>query len=208
MATSEAPAGASLRGESLRRALDDQHGYVVLPRCIGDELRRRALRRLNLEILRCGLTSEQIWEWKHGTFWPTLRSEPEILALRTPLAAAVEPLPDERWGEAQLLLRFPDEADDWPLSPHVDELPQWATGVEYRAIFGVALTRSRSEDGCLAVWPGSHRGITGDPVLVEMDAGDVVVMHPALQHCSTLHRGGEIRYAVYLRLLGPTGSSG
>jgi ectoine hydroxylase-related dioxygenase (phytanoyl-CoA dioxygenase family) len=188
--------------DALRQALQTD-GYVVLKDAVPDDLLQAALRRLNLEILRCGITAEQIDEWKYATFWPTLRFEPEILALREPLAKILEPGDDEVWGDAQLLLRFPDEADEWPLTPHTDDLPEWADGREYQAIVGVALSRARAIDGCLAVWPRSHRGETSDETeLVELDPGDIVVMHPQLRHSSTLNRGGSIRYAVYIRLLG------
>jgi len=187
---------------ALRPALE-RDGYVVVKGAIPDDLVEGALRRLNLEILRCGITPEQIDEWKYATFWPSVRFEPEIVALREPLADLLEPQEGEVWGDAQLLLRFPDEAGDWPLTPHTDDLPEWADGRRYVAIAGVALSRSRARDGCLAVWPGSQRGEEPDDVeLVELDAGDVVVMHPDLRHSSTLNRGGSIRYAVYIRLLG------
>lgn len=180
-------------------------GYLVYRGAVPEDVLERALRRLNLEILRCGLSPEQIDEWKYATFWPTVRSEPEIVALRQPVAKVLRPADDEVWGDAQLLLRFPDEAEEWPLAPHTDELPEWAGDRRYEAIVGIALSRSRERDGCLAVWSGSHRGeADGGIDLVELDAGDVVVLHPDLQHSSTLNRGGTIRYAVYLRLLAAT----
>lgn len=177
-------------------------GYAVLRGAVPDDLVEAALRRLNLEILRCGITPEQIGEWKYATFWPTLRWEPEIVALRRPLEELVAPRPGETWGDAQLLLRFPDEADDWPLEPHVDDLPDGVDDRGYVAIFGVALSRSTSLDGCVTVWTGSHRGEEGEQEQVELDAGDVVALHPGVGHSSTLNRGGTIRYAVYFRLLG------
>jgi hypothetical protein len=208
MSTGHGPARAPSSGEDLRRALEEGAGYVVLPDAIDDDLIEAALRRLNLEILRCGITAQEIDEWKYATFWPSIRWDPAFLALLEPLAGVAEPRPDEMWGDAQLLLRFPDEADDWPLTPHVDDLPEWADGRRYEAIFGISLSRAAAVDGCLAVWPGSHRGEDGEPRLVELDRGDVVVMHPQLAHSSTLNRGGTIRYAVYFRLLsGPSPAS-
>lgn len=192
-----------MSGDELRRALNAGDGYVVLREAVPDDLLEAALRRLNLEILRCGITAQEIDEWKHATFWPSIRGDDEFLALREALAVIIEPREGEQWGDAQLLLRFPDEAPEWPLTPHVDDLPTWADGLRYEAIFGVSLTRASAADGCLAVWRGSHRGEPAEPELVELDRGDVVVMHPALQHSSTLNRGGSIRYAVYYRLLSP-----
>jgi len=181
-----------------------EHGFLVFRHHVDPGLVENALRRLNLEILRVGITAEQIDKWKYATYWPSIRDDQAFLDLREPVRDLLQPRDDEVWGDAQLLLRFPDEADDWPLTPHVDELPEWAGDRRYAAIAGVALSRSTLSDGCLAVWPGSHRGEPADePELVELDAGDVVVMHPDLQHSSTLNRGGSIRYAVYYRLLGP-----
>lgn len=189
----------------LQEELATGPGYVVIPQAVDERLVVAALRRLNLEILRCGLTARQIDEWKYTTFWPSLRWEPEILALRAPIEAIAPAREDEVFGEAQLLLRFPDEAEDWPVAPHVDDLPEWAGDRSYEMIFGVALSRASAVDGCLTVWPGSHRGEEHERVVVELEAGDVVVMHPEVGHSSTLNRGGTIRYAAYFRLLGAPG---
>lgn len=202
MSTGHPHARVQPSGDDLRRALETGEGYVVLPGAVDDDHVEQALRRLNLEILRCGITPQQIDDWKYATFWPSIRWEPELLALREPLDRIAERRPGEEWGDAQLLLRFPDEAPDWPLTPHVDDLPDWADDRGYEAIFGISLSRAAAIDGCLAVWPGSHRGEEAEPVLVELARGDVVVMHPQLAHSSTLNRGGSIRYAVYFRLLG------
>ncbi|HMC68457.1 MAG TPA: phytanoyl-CoA dioxygenase family protein, partial [Mycobacteriales bacterium] len=57
-------------------------------------------------------------------------------------------------------------------------------------------------DGTPHVWPGSHRGgRTGDPVPVPLEAGDALIMHPALEHSGSLNLGPTIRCAVYFRLL-------
>jgi hypothetical protein len=186
----------------LQAELAEGPGYVVLRGLLDTSLTDGALRRLNLEILRCGISAEQIDEWKYATYWPSIRWDPEILALRGPLQAVAPADDGEEWGDAQLLLRFPDEADDWPLTPHVDDLPEWAEAREYEMIFGVALSRASERDGCLTVWTGSHRGEDGERHLVELEPGDVVVLHPRVGHSSTLNRGGTIRYAVYFRLLG------
>jgi hypothetical protein len=188
--------------EELQDELATGPGFVVLRGLVDDDLIEDALRRLNLEILHCGITPEQIGEWKYATFWPTLRWEPEILAVRQPLERVAPAGPGEQWGDAQLLVRFPDEADDWPLTPHVDDPPEWSGVRSYEMIFGVALSRARAIDGCLTVWQGSHRGEVGERCLVELDPGDVVVLHPQVGHSSTLNRGGHLRYAVYFRLLG------
>jgi hypothetical protein len=203
MAADPPPTGPSRA--QLQAELDDGPGYVVLRGLVDPALVEGGLRRLNLEILRCGITAEQIDEWKYATYWPTIRWDSAILALRAPLQAIAPAGDAEEWGDAQLLLRFPDEAEDWPLTPHVDDLPEWADGRAYEMIFGVALSRASERDGCLTVWTGSHRGEDGERHLVELEAGDVVVLHPKVGHSSTLNRGGTIRYAVYFRLLGAPG---
>jgi hypothetical protein len=200
------PGLAAVRSRGAARAAEallPGSGWTVHRALVDDDLTERAVRRLNLEILRCGITAEQIEEWKYGTFWPSLRAEPEFLAVRDALEQVLRPVADEQWAPPQLLLRFPDEADEWPLTPHVDEVPDSARPLEYGAVAGIALSRSAATDGCLAVWPGSHRGEGSDPELVELERGDVVVMHPRLGHSSTLNRGGTIRYAIYFRLLTP-----
>lgn len=191
--------------QQLESQLATGPGYVVLRGLVGHDLVDAALRRLNLEILRCGLSAEQIEQWKHETFWPTLRWEDEVVALRRAVEAVVPAGPGEVWGETQLLLRFPDEATHWPLRPHVDALPAWAGDRTYEVVVGVALTRAHAVDGCLTVWGGSHRGEEGERHRVELDPGDVVVLHPRVGHSSTLNTGGSIRYAVYFRLLGAPG---
>lgn len=182
-------------------------GFVVLRRLVSDEAVEGALRLLNLEIVRRGLTPDEIGRCSQSTFFPHLRWEPDVLELRVPIEGALAPRQGEDWADPQLLLRFPDDAQDWPLTPHVDGLPPWASGRSYRAIAGVALTSSRDSDGCVAVWPGSHLGEQSTPRLVELDAADVLVMHPALWHSSTLNRGGRVRYAIYFRLLAAASSS-
>lgn len=186
--------------------LGGQPGYVVWRQLIPLEAIERTLRLLNLEIVRRGLTPEEIYHCGHSTFFPHLRWEPEILALRAPVEELLQPAPAEQWADAQLLLRFPDEAEEWPLTPHVDDLPPWAGDRSYKAIAGVPLSPSAVNNGCLVVWPGSHLGLVGSPTRVELDPGDVVVMHPALQHSGTLNTGGSVRYTVYFRLL--TASAG
>ena len=202
------PGGAAPSDDRAARSTDlgGQQGYVVWRQLIPLEAIERSLRLLNLEIVRRGLTPEEIYHCGHSTFFPHLRWEPDILALRALVEELLQPAPDEQWADAQLLLRFPDEAEEWPLAPHVDDLPPWAGDRAYKAIAGVPLSPSAANNGCLVVWPGSHLGRDGSPTRVELEPGDVVVMHPALQHSGTLNTGGSVRYAVYFRLL--TASAG
>lgn len=190
-----------VRPAAVEERLDEGAGFTVVRRLVPHDVVDEALRLLNLEIVRRGLTPEEISRCSHSTFFPHLRWEREVMDLRTCVERLVAPRPGEEWADAQLLLRFPDEAQEWPLTPHVDGPPPWGSDRGYRAIVGVALSPSRAVDGCVAVWPGSHVGVAGEPVRVELDPGDVVVMHPDLGHSSTLNRGGKVRYAAYFRLL-------
>ena len=182
-------------------ALAGGDGFLVWRQLLSQSLIDRALRVLNLGIVRHGLTPDEILRCAQSTFFPHLRWEHDVLALRGPIDRLLLPRPDEEWADSQLLLRFPDEAQAWPLTPHVDDLPPWAGDRSYRAIVGIPLSSSTSTNGCLVVWPGSHRREDRPPVAVELEPGDVVVMDPALRHTGTLNTGGSVRYAVYFRLL-------
>lgn len=186
---------------SFDAALSADPGFIIWRSVIPPHLVQGALRVLNLEIARSGLSADEIARCARSTFFPHLRWEPDILSLRDPIDRLLGRRADEEWADSQLLLRFPDEAEDWPLTPHVDEPPPWAGGRPYRAVVGVTLSSSMITDGCLTVWPGSHTGRAGAPLPLELEAGDAVVMHPQLQHSGTLNRGGNIRYVVYFRLL-------
>ena len=102
--------------------------------------------------------------------------------------------------DPQILLQPPDEAAEVTLEPHVDKEPDWAEGRKYARIVGVALSAAGPATGNLGVWPFDGR----DPVALEVEPGDVVVMHPRLPHTSGLNREGAIRYAVYFRFLQPS----
>lgn len=185
------------------RAEMDCHGYATVRDAVPLEITDAALRRLHIEVVRRGLTADEIREWSVTTFFPHLRWEPEILAVRDALEELVGVAPGEDWADTQLLCRFPDEAADWPLSPHVDGAPDWAPERPYSVVVGVALTPSRHDDGCLVVWPRSHRehACGGAPTRVELDPGGCVLMHPRLHHSSSLNRSPRPRWALYFRLL-------
>lgn len=184
----------------------DADGYVVLRQVVAPEATEAALRRLNLEIRRRGVSPEEIEEWQLGTFFPHLRWEPEIWGVLPPQAAELLGWQEgDDWADPQLLLRFPDEEQPWPLEPHVDELPPWAApGRVYRGIVGVALTPACAKDGAPVVWPGSHLRDTtsGDaPTALTLAPGDALVMHPQLGHSGSLNLGPSIRTTIYFRLL-------
>jgi hypothetical protein len=173
----------------------EQDGFTVLRRLVPAEARETALRRIHLELMRLGLSAEQIAAYHETKVWfPHLRWEPEILQL-------LEGMPAElREGELcdpQILLHLPDEATEWPLVPHTDTTPPWAGERPYRLILGVALTPGRVANGGLVVWPFGRE----EPEPVELEPGDVVLMHPQLPHCGCLNREGAIRYAIYFRFL-------
>lgn len=188
-----------------RRQLADV-GYVVLRRAVDPVAVTAGLRRLNLAIRRHGLTAEEIALCSLATFFPHLRWEPEVWAVLPPVAAELLGWQEgDQWGDPQILLRFPDEPQDWAFEPHVDSLPEWAAHRSYRGIVGVALTDTSARDGAACVWPGSHRGEPGPMTPVELAAGDALVMHPQLGHTGTLNLGCTIRTAVYFRLLAAAG---
>ena len=178
-------------------------GYVLLPGAVDATAVQAALRMLHLAIRRHGLTTDEIATCQESTFFPHLRWEPEVWGVLPPTAAEVLSWTEgDEWAEPQLLMRFPDEDQPWPLKPHVDQTPPWAGQRSYRGIVGVALTPAGERDGTPHVWPGSHRGSrTGDPVPVALKAGDALIMHPELEHSGSLNLGPTIRCAIYFRLL-------
>lgn len=178
-------------------------GFVVLRKAVSPEAVRAALRMLNLAIRRHGLSAEEIAQCQSATFFPQLRWEPQVWGVLPEGAGEVLGYADgDDWAEPQLLLRFPDEDQDWPLKSHVDVAPPWAQGRRYKGIVGVALTPAGPADGTPYVWVGSHRGsVSTDPVPVTLDAGDALVMHPSLKHSGSLNRGAQTRFAIYFRLL-------
>ncbi|MBW8801458.1 MAG: phytanoyl-CoA dioxygenase family protein [Streptomyces sp.] len=183
----------------------DTDGYTVLRQAVAPERLRAALRMLNLAIRRYGLTAEEIAECQAATFFPHLRWEPEVWGVLPPAAGEVLGMADgDEWAEPQLLLRFPDEDQPWPLQSHIDEAPPWAEGRRYKGIVGVALTPAGPEDGTPFVWAGSHRGpVDTAPQPVPLEAGDAIVMDPALEHSGSLNLGPSTRFAIYFRLLTP-----
>jgi hypothetical protein len=185
-----------------RQVLADE-GYVVLRGAVGEAAITAALRLLNLTIRLRGLTAEEINVCQQTTFFPHLRWDPEVWGVLPPAAAELIGWQEgDDWAEPQLLLRFPDEVQSWPLEPHVDQLPSWSDAKSYRGIVGIALSSAAANDGAPRVLPRSHRGEKLEPVPVPMAAGDALVMHPDLAHSGSLNLGSTIRYAIYFRLLG------
>jgi len=191
---------------SARTVLADQ-GYVVLRAAVDPDAVRAALRRLNLAIRHHGLSAADIRTCQLATFFPHLRWEPEIWGVLPPVAAELLGWQQgDDWGDPQILLRFPDEAQPWTFEPHVDSLPPGQEHRCYRGVVGVALTPAGAQDGAAWVWPGSHRGQPREMTPVELEAGDALVMHPQLGHTGTLNLGPTIRTAIYFRLLAGCGT--
>jgi hypothetical protein len=185
-----------------QRARFDEDGYLVLQQATAPERVIAARRLLYLSIRRHGLTPQEILDCQQSTFFPHLRWQPEIWGVLPPDAAELLGWTEgDEWAEPQILMRFPDEEQPWPLEPHLDESPPWAQGRPYRGIVGVALTAAGDVDGAVSVWPGSHQGRVSEPLSVPLAAGDALVMHPALQHSGSLNLGASIRSAVYFRLV-------
>lgn len=185
----------------LRRALDDD-GFVVLREAVEPGAVRSVVRRLNMAIRHHGLSADEIAEWQQSGFFPHLRWEPEVWGVLPPAAAELLGWQEgDQWGDPQILLRFPDEEQDWVFEPHVDRLPEWAADRHYRGIVGVALTSAGADEGVAAVWPGSHREAESPMTPVPLAAGDALVMHPQLGHTGTLNLGPTVRMAIYFRLI-------
>lgn len=160
-----------------------------------DPLIDDALRLLHLDLLERGASATELSEWLWGVHWfPHLRHRAEILAL-------AQALPKE-WTtgdfcEPQILLQFPHSGPDPEITFHRDREPDWADGRRYLRIVGVPLTPWRAENGGLLIEQD------GQPVPVELDPGDVVMMSPELQHSGGINHTGSIRYGVYFRWLTP-----
>jgi hypothetical protein len=170
-------------------------GYALLRGAVPAEAVDGALRHLHLDVVRNGLPAETLGEWLWAAHWfPHLKWD-------EPIAGLAEFLPDElRTGQMcdpQILLQPPDDCDDVALESHVDREPDWAEGRRYARIVGIALSAAGPTTGNLVVWPFGGR----EPQALEVEPGDVVVMHPQLPHTSGLNREGRIRYAVYFRYL-------
>jgi hypothetical protein len=173
-----------------------------LPEAVMPARVEAAMRRLLMELRWHGLTPQQAEEWSDGTFFPHLRWEPEIWATLPDVAAELFGWREgDDWAEPQLVMRFPDAEQQWRMQPHVDRLPEWATGRTYRGITGVALTAATARDGAPYVWPGSHRGADSEPMPLTLSPGDALFMHPQLRHSGGLNLGATIRTAIYFRLL-------
>jgi ectoine hydroxylase-related dioxygenase (phytanoyl-CoA dioxygenase family) len=185
----------------LRETLE-RDGYALVREAVSSDRIEAAIRRLNMAIRWEGLSADQVAEWSAGTFFPHLRWEPEVWAVLPIFAAEVFDQRDgDSWADPQLLMRFPDEDQPWPLEPHVDRVPEWADGRTYRGIVGVALTAAEPRDGAPYIWPASHRGISSEPVGLTLAPGDALFMHPQLGHSGGLNLGATIRTAIYFRLL-------
>jgi hypothetical protein len=172
-----------------------RRGYAVLRGAVPLEAVERALRHLHLDLVRNGLPADRLGEWLWAAHWfPERKWDDPIVALAGHLPAALR---DGQLCDPQILLQPPDDCDAVELVSHVDREPDWAAGRGYLRIAGIALSAAGPDDGGLVVWPFDAAG----PEALELEPGDVVVMHPRLPHASGLNRGGRIRYAVYFRFL-------
>ena len=195
---SAAPVPETIEVEAAPVAVQlERRGYAVLRDAVPAAAREDALRLLHLDFVRNGLPAERVGEWIWSAHWfPHLKWAPPVVALFTHLPAELR---DGELCDPQILLQPPDDSEDQPLVSHVDEEPEWAAGRRYLRIVGIALSRGHAGNGGLVVWPFDSEA----PVALELEPGDVVVMHPQLPHASGLNREGAIRYAVYFRLLQP-----
>jgi ectoine hydroxylase-related dioxygenase (phytanoyl-CoA dioxygenase family) len=169
-------------------------GYAILRRVVPRDSIDGALRHIHTDVMTRGLPQEWIseWEWHSKNWFPHLRWDDEIVQLAGHLPASLRtgwPCPP------QILLGFPDVGAPTELTPHVDDVPEWAEK-PYASIVGVALTPANERTGGLVVWPFAR---PDEPVQLDLDAGDAVAMHPQLPHAGGFNSSGEIRYTVYFR---------
>jgi hypothetical protein len=173
-----------------------ERGYAVLASAVPERAVQAALRHLHLDLVHRGLPAETLGSWLWSTDWfPHLKWDPPVVELASYLPGDLR---DGEMCDPQIVLQPPDDGEH-EIAPHVDELPEWADGRGYIRIVGVALSSATADDGGLLIWPFDGHG----PEPLELDPGDVVVMHPQLPHSSGVNRGGAIRYAVYFRFLEP-----
>jgi hypothetical protein len=170
-------------------------GFAVMRNCVPSEAVDGALRHIHLDLVRRGLDAETAGAWLWSAHWfPHLKWDPQIAGL---VSFLPEELRDGERCDPQIVVQPPDDCDDVPLTSHVDQIPEWADGRPYKRIVGIALSPARASNGGLWVWPFD----AAEPIPVELDTGDAVVMHPQLPHSSGLNREGAMRYALYFRFL-------
>jgi hypothetical protein len=170
-------------------------GVEIRRRIVPEELTDAALRLLHLDLITRGASAAELGEWLWAVNWfPHLRHDPRITALAQALPAAW------RTGqicEPQILLQFPHAGPEPEISFHLDREPDWAGERRYERIVGIALSRWDRENGGLLIdRPGK------EPLGVELDPGDAVMMKREVWHSAGINRTGSIRYAVYFRWLG------
>lgn len=172
----------------------------IIPAVIPPEQVREALRVIHLDILRRGFSPGEWAEWRAvACVFPHLRQHPYIAGLGGLVLHALEiPAADAGdFAEPQVIFHLPDEAEQWDTPPHLDEPPPWAAHRPYLRIAGIALTDWTVDNGCLRVW------LDGEPIPVQLRAGDAVVMDPLVWHANSLNRSGLPRIGVYCRWLEP-----
>jgi hypothetical protein len=152
-----------------------------------------ALRLLNLDLLEQGADAATLGEWLWGAHWfPHLNYRPEVVALADALPEAWR---TGQMTDPQILLQFPHVGPRPEITFHVDQEPKWAGGRGYRRIVGVPLSPWRERNGGLLV------ELDGEPVPVELDPGDAVMMTPDLPHSGGVNVTGAVRYGIYFRWL-------
>lgn len=159
-----------------------------------------ARRRLLLELRRCGVTPAEIREWSQHGWWPSIRNEPEFLTIRSYVETKLVSARAGRyqWADTQILIRLPDEDDVEMGTPHIDEIPHWAVdpAMRYRTIFSVELSDVGSHGGGTVLYPQGDVGICPP-----MRQGDILEMGPQLLHSGSPNHRGEIRMALFFRVL-------
>jgi hypothetical protein len=168
-------------------------GFQVCRGIVPQNLIDDVLRLLHIDLLDHGHSAQTLGEWLWAMHWfPHLTHHDEILTLARALPAQWQ---SGMLCDPQILLQFPHVGPEPEIVFHVDEEPHWAQGRQYTRIVGVALTPWRRENGGLLV------NGEGEPVAVELDPGDAVVLDPKLEHSGGVNRTGSPRYCIYFRWL-------
>lgn len=176
-----------MSGRQLGAGIEVRRGQVP------EELIDAALRLLHLDLITRGASAEELGRWLWSVHWfPHLREDPRITALAQALPEAWR---SGQICEPQILLQFPHCGPEPEIIFHRDREPAWAQGRRYARIVGIALSRWRRENGGLLI------RTRGEPLAVELDPGDAVLIEPRVWHSGGINHTGSIRYAVYFRWL-------
>lgn len=169
--------------------------YEILKDVVPTVVIDKVLRLIHLDLFDKGISKREIEWWTQQANWfPHLRWSQEVLDVINFLP---KNLTVGQLCEPQILVAFP-ETYVGGLDYHIDKEPEWANGKKYKRIVGVPLTSYKKENGGVVLQAAEGT------ISPELNAGDVLVMHPQLKHSRGINRSGNIRYSLYFRWLEET----